>query len=197
MVSKKEARRLEAERKAAPIHMLLIINNMATQILYGLEGGKVLSGVAVPELILPKGQKTWCEQQLAKVIRWTAANLDRYGFQWGGRVANGLWDSGLEKIKLIGRAIDHYAPETSYHDSVIIQLIVAELVWSNICVDRDDQSREAKWLSQTLDTFTSKFTDGEDSLAVTATDIYMAICHKLDGSEAMTKEPFGPAWSAA
>ena len=41
----KELRRMAAEKRNAPIHLLIIINNMVTQIIYGLEGGKLVEGV--------------------------------------------------------------------------------------------------------------------------------------------------------
>lgn len=189
-VSKKELRRQEAEKKNAPIHLLLIINNMCTQILYGLDGGKVVEGVKVPELKLPKGQKTWCEKQLAKVVRWTAVNLERHGFDFGKKSSAGLWESGMEKVRLIGKAISHYAPQAEYQDACIIQLIVAELAWHNVCLHYGDEAKEANWLKQTLATFTDKFTDGDDFIAEAATDVYMAVDDILDGTTAVYNRDF-------
>ena len=200
--SERELRKLEAEKRNSPIHLLVIINNMVTQIIYGLEGGKKVEGVQVPALNLTKpGQKKWCLQQCAKIIRWTAANLERYGFQFGKNMPSGLWNTGLEKILLVGKAISCYAPLSSYQDQCIIQLIVAETAWHNVCVQRGDKSREAKWLKQTLATFTDRFTDedGEDDISIAATDVYMAINDILDGRTPVHNRDFSqiPAWSAA
>ena len=155
--SEKDARRIaQAELKNAPVHLLIAINNMCTQIQYGLDGGKVVSGVKVPPLHLPHTQAKWCRQQLAKIVRWTAVNMERYGFSFSGNASAGIWRTGGEKIHLIGSAIQHYAPQCGYENHVIIQLIVAEVVWIDVRVKHHDNSRQAIWLSQTLDTFTSR-----------------------------------------
>lgn len=193
----KELRRKAAEKRNAPIHLLIIINNMVTQIIYGLEGGKLVEGVQVPALDLPQGQKTWCLKQCAKIIRWTAANLQRYGFKFGVNMPSGLWHTGLRKVLLVGRAISHYAPQAQYQDQCIIQLIVAETAWHNICFDQADKSREAKWLSQTIATLTDKFTDGEDFVATAATDVYLHLPDMLDGTATVDSVSFSTARRAA
>ena len=198
----RERRRLEAEKRNSPIHLLVIINNMTTQIIYGLEGGRKVEGVQVPALHLKnESQVKWCKEQCAKIIRWTAANLERYGFQFGKNMPSGLWHTGLEKIMLVGKAITHYAPTASYQDQCLIQLIVAELAWHNVCAARGDKSREAKYLKQTLGTFTGRFIDddGEDPISVAANDVYMAMDDILDGSTPVHNRDFSQieAWSAA
>lgn len=200
--AERERRRIEAEKRNAPIHILIIINNMVTQIIYGLEGGKKVEGVQVPALNLTdKKQTKWCLQQCSKIIRWTAANLERYGFKFGVNMPSGMWNTGLEKVLLVGKALTHYAPALSYQDQCIAQLIVAELAWHNVCVHENDKSREAKWLKQTLDTFTGRFIDeeGEDNISVAANDVYMAIDDILDGSTPVHNRDFSQieAWSAA
>lgn len=198
--AEKDARRAaQAELKNAPVHLLIAINNMCTQIQYGLDGGKVVSGVKVPALSLPPAQAKWCQQQLAKIVRWTAVNMERYGFSFTGNTSAGLWRTGGEKIHLIGKAIQHYAPACGYENHVIIQLIVAETAWIGVRVQNHDNSREAAWLSQTMDTFTSRFTDGEDDISRWATDVYMAIGPMLNGTETVRAVDFNniPAWCTA
>ena len=193
----KDARRAaQAERKNAPVHLLVAINTMCPHLQYGLHSGKVVSGVKVPALHLPPAQAKWCRQQLAKIVRWTAVNMERYGFSFSGRISVGLWRTGGEKIHLIGSAIQHYAPTCGYENHVIIQLIVAETAWIGVRVQNHDTSREAAWLSQTLDTFTSRFTDGEDEISRWATDVYMAIGPMLNGTETVRAVDFNniPAW---
>ena len=111
----REQARIQAELKNAPIHLLIIINNMATQILAGLDGGKVIEGVQVPALRLPPKHEKWCREQLAKIIRWTAANLARYGFDFSGKYSSAFWESGNEKVRLRAQAIQHYARDSSRH----------------------------------------------------------------------------------
>lgn len=195
----REAKRLEAERKNAPIHALLILNNMCVQIVTGLKGGAVVSGVTVPALHMNEKHAEWCLSQLGKVIRWTAACLEERGFGVQSRIPAGVWNTALRKVNLICQAVDAYAKESSYQDVVIIQLVVAEMLWQNIMLDFGIKGRSARYLSQTLATFTDRFTDGEDQLSVLATDVYMATNAMLDGSVPLalidfTKEK---AWSAA
>lgn len=195
---KKTAKR-DAELKNAPVHLLIAINNMCTQIQYGLDGGKIVSGVKVPPLHLPPAQAKWCQQQLAKIVRWTAVNMERYGFSFTGNTSAGLWRTGGEKIHLIGKAIQHYAPTCGYENHVIIQLIVAETAWIGVRVQNHDNSRAASYLSQTMDTFTLRFTDGEDEISRWATDVYMAIGPMLNGTETVRTVAFDnvPAWCRA
>lgn len=193
----REQARIQAELKNAPIHLLISINNMATQILAGLDGGKVIEGVQVPALHLPPKHEKWCREQLAKIIRWTAANMERYGFDFRGKYPSNFWESGNKKIGLIGQAVRHYARDCEYDEQCIVQMIVAEVAWVGVRVRNKDKSREARWLSQTLDTFTSKFIDEGDKVDWAATDVYMAIAPILEGREPYRKLDFNSiqAWS--
>lgn len=194
---KQAARQAEAERRNAPVHLLIAINNMAMQVMYGLEGNTVLQGVKIPSLSMgtPARDKKAMEQ-MARVIRWTAACMEKHGFSFSGKPPAGLWRMGEEKIHLISNAISHYVPGIAYEHRVIVQMIVAETAWCGCRVNLGDNSREAKYLQSTLDTFTSKFTDGEDELSRWATDVYMAIGGILNGSEPLRKVDFNaiPAW---
>ena len=194
----RELARQQAELAAAPIHLLIAINNMCTQVQYGLDGGRIVEGVKVPALELPPAQEKWCREQLAKIVRWTAANMERYGFDFRSRASAGLWKSGGEKVKLIGQAILHYAQGCEYEEHCIIQMIVAEAAWVGVRVRNKDKSREAKWLSQTLGTFTSKFIEEGDRVDWWATDVYMAIAPILEGAEPFRKLDFNniQSWSA-
>lgn len=195
----REQARLEAERKAAPLHLLYLINLTATQLLKGLDGGATCEGVTLFPLELPPSQKKWCKEQLAKIIRWNVACLERYGWDFStNKKPSKWWESVQQKANLLGSAVMHYAPEATYADHCLIQMIVAETAWVGVRVNQKDKSRESKWLSQTLDTFTSRFVDEGDRVDWAATDVYMAIAPILEGSEPFRALDFNniQAWSA-
>lgn len=76
--AEKERRRLEAERKNAPISVLIMINNMALQMIYGLEGGKEIQGVKIPAIEdIPVKHRKKCSEHLARIVRWNAECLER------------------------------------------------------------------------------------------------------------------------
>lgn len=194
----KELARQHRDREMAPVHLLILINNMATQILTGLDGGKVISGVHVPRLILPKTQEKWAREQLARIIRWDAVCLEKLGF-FTNKISAGVWSTALEKCRLIGEALKAFAGELSYDEAVIAQLIVAETAWRGIRIGKKDNSQEARYLSSTLDTFTRRFIDIEDRTDVAAFDAYMALARILQGDEEVRNIDFlrEKQWSAS
>lgn len=184
----REQARLEAERKAAPLHLLYIINLTATQFLKGLDGGDTCEGVTLFPLELPPLQKKWCKEQLAKIIRWNVACMEKYGWDFStNKKPSKWWESVQQKAELIGNAIMHYAPDATYAQHCIVQMSVAELAWRGVRVFQNDMSNEGKWLSQTLDTFVSRFMDEGDNVDWAATDVYMAIASILEGLEPYRK----------
>lgn len=178
----KELARQHREREMAPVHLLLLINNMCTQILTGLDGGKVINDVHVPRLFLPKKHERWAREQLARIIRWNAACLEKLGF-FTNKISAGVWNTAQAKCRLIGEALKAFAGELSYDEAVIAQMIVAETAWRGVRIGKKDNSQEARYLSSTLDTFTRKFIDVEDRTDVAAFDAYMALAPILQGDE--------------